>query len=371
MSWLYIKVTQAIVSVLFIVSLESSAFADITIGDFPFLRNSSITDNSLRVPPTGRLGLRSFAFVTMVGGVNFEAVAELPADRTGEDVCPHYDAGAPDGARLKIEIGGEVLSTLIYDWQLKPIALYADSEYTSVVSLFGSQTNQSQYHINYHPAFEDTLIGLRLLQADALLIDPAQFSNLPKHNGAVIVGPGESEFSYPRSAVEEVEELLDRLKTSDRFQSWVISDVDKSATIIITEGKLTIDLEPYHYFWRSETGLEAEYNGLIQEIASGASQERFKEILMRLEELGKQIETTTPDVVEAEIATSQIGQNRDIIDRLNPPVAESLRTTARFAALFRLAKNVNSECWGTFLEVMSGVQPIPQIETPNIWPRTQ
>jgi len=358
-------------------AFEASAFAEVTIGDFIMVRNREITDNSLRVLPAGRAGHLSFAFLGKVGGVSFEAIAELPADRSGDDVCPHYTPTAPDGSRLGISVGGEPLSTSIYDWQLLPIASYADSEYTSVVSLFGPQTNQSQFHITYHPAFEDTLIGLRLLQADALLIDPTQFSKLPKYNGAVIMGAGESDFPFPDFDVDKISGLLDRLRESDGFQSWVISDINKSAKIVINNGTLTVNLEPYHYFWRADySGTSHLQNELItlelETLGTSLDKlDRIKEIAKRMDEIEAQIQATEPGVVEASSATSELEANREIVNRLNPPVAEALRTTARFAALFRLAKKVNAECWSAFLESLSGLNPEPSIETPNIWPKAQ
>jgi hypothetical protein len=370
----YLKATFAVLATYFSVSFGSIALAEVTFGEFQMVRNSQILNNLLRMRPAGRAGFRSFAFVGKVGGINFEAVAELPADRSGEHICPHYSPADSDGSRLKVEVGDELFSTLIYDWELIPIASYADSEYTSVVSLFGPETDESKFHITYHPAFEDTLLGLRLLQADALLINPAQFSMLPKYNSNVIIGAGESDFPYPTLAVEQVNSALKKLSESDRFSSWVISDVDRSATIEISNGALTVNLEPYHYFWRADDSasqpLISEYSRLYIELLGEPSEDRSKEIGKRMDEIRTKIDTINPEVVEARSSTEEFETNRNVVDQLNPPVASALRTTAQFAALFRLAKKADSQCWNDFLMSLSSIRPTPSVETPNIWPKS-
>jgi hypothetical protein len=75
---------------------------------------------------------------------------------------------------------------------LIPIVNYANSDYNAVVSLFGEKTTEDTYDIVYHPAFENTLLGIRLLQADIIFFDLGETWQLPKLEGQTILGAGET-----------------------------------------------------------------------------------------------------------------------------------------------------------------------------------
>jgi hypothetical protein len=88
----------------------------------------------------------------------------------------------------------------IYDWQLVPIARFADSDNGAAMTLFGKlEDEQFQQQIldedgrvmNYHPAFDNTLVGLRLMQADILLFDE-NATDLPRNARGYVLGAGES-----------------------------------------------------------------------------------------------------------------------------------------------------------------------------------
>jgi len=56
----------------------------------------------------------------------------------------------------------------------------------------GPNTSDTVYDIVYHEEFQNTLVGLRLLQADMLLFDLNETWQLPKFAGNVILGLGEA-----------------------------------------------------------------------------------------------------------------------------------------------------------------------------------
>ena len=94
----------------------------------------------------------AYAFASVTGGVNFqcEVVAGVAA---APPTSAEYDSNMADGHRLKIKMGETVFSPVVYDWELRPIVLYADSSYTAVVSLFGDGPDTEHYfYIRYHPA---------------------------------------------------------------------------------------------------------------------------------------------------------------------------------------------------------------------------
>src|SRR4051794_8170662 len=92
----------------------------------------------------------------------------------------------PDGRRLWVHMwtrGGGVKTVMapIYDWQLIPIARFPDGEQHACFTLFGklkdgieteARRDRGEKILNYHPAFEDTLLGLRLMQADIQILHP-------------------------------------------------------------------------------------------------------------------------------------------------------------------------------------------------------
>ena len=89
-------------------------------------------------------------------------------------------------------------SPFLPDWQLIPIAKYADdNEYNACVSLFGPKPTLSKYDIIYHKAFKNTLLGLRLFQMDILLKDLDSFWDIPQLGGQVILGTGEVRATEP------------------------------------------------------------------------------------------------------------------------------------------------------------------------------
>ena len=159
---------------------------------YEFARNPARVNNQMRIQMTGRTALRSFRFVGRVGGVNFEGVVDLSAYTIDLD----YEEDNQDGSRAIVTIDGQKFTLPLHDWQLKPIVQYADSPYTAAVSIFGEGPDPDRYrYIDYHPAFEDTHLGARLLQADILLMDPITFSEAPTENGEKIYFAGEAQES--------------------------------------------------------------------------------------------------------------------------------------------------------------------------------
>ena len=100
----------------------------------------------LSINSAGESSLRDYEFVAGVGGVNFEAITAAGATVSGQSVSLEYDATAPDGFRLIATIDGMDFRPSIPDWQLKPIANFADSEFTAAVSLFGDGPDLDHYY---------------------------------------------------------------------------------------------------------------------------------------------------------------------------------------------------------------------------------
>lgn len=212
----------------------------------------------LKERSAGRSSLRSYNFVGKVGGVNFEQVAVPDAETAAQTIELSYHKEALDGFRLLVKIGSTTFRPPIADWLLIPIAQFADSDFTSATSLFGEGPERENfYYIRYHPAFKDSLLGLRLLQADILLMNPEHTSSLPKRNGQVVLGYGELlPMKNPDNAtLNTLANIMNRQKAT----SWLLTDIDAPASFSIQDGEFRLRSFPYYYFWNRNEDVIHQY----------------------------------------------------------------------------------------------------------------
>ncbi len=362
---------------------------------YEFSRNPARIDNSLRVQMSGRSALRSYHFVGRVGGVNFESNIDFTSERVDLD----YDPTARDGSRAQLILNGQTYALPLFDWQLKPIANYADGQYTAAISIFGEGPDrENYYYIDYHPAFEDTHLGMRLLQADIMLMDPITFSEVPSKNGQEVYYPGEA-----REQPEGIRLIsamgIGMIMDQEPFQAWVLTDTDLRGSMRYENGVAHVDLTPYYYVWRvgnagAQQRLVEEYNRLrtrvqplieqyqrafaTYERAPARSAEertafievqslkaRLKPDADRLEVLTAQLENFEPEIIEVTGLTQELRSSQELLDSLAPFVYDAVRKTAGYAALFRGVKNANPSGWDQFHnEVRSSIRLQPS-ETPN------
>jgi hypothetical protein len=94
----------------------------------------------LEVKANGPEEVYSYTVANGVGGVLFQASAVPAGNAVNQPLSVRYDPAKDDGQRLVVTIGtGEIVPTL-YNWQLIPIARYADSEYNACITLLGQPT---------------------------------------------------------------------------------------------------------------------------------------------------------------------------------------------------------------------------------------
>ena len=227
---------------------------------------------------------RAPGFFRMVGGVAFNQVATGHEDLTIAALT--YDPRQPDGKRLQITLDShdgarhQVWASL-FDWELLPIANFADSEYQSVVTLYGSledkeeeqrQTRAGNQIINFHPAFQDTLLGLRLLQTDLLVIDQ-NAAELFRENSTYIIGVGEAKFSntmlqQQKERLAMVENWMRQQESPDNyFDSYVVSDIDQPVSFSFIEDRLVLTGTPIWYCWRESKVTESTAAKMSAEFA--------------------------------------------------------------------------------------------------------
>jgi len=361
------------------------------------------------------------AFVASVGRVAFDQVAR-PAFPI-ESLKLSYNPTKDDGERLEAVINGRDYVNRIYDWQLVPIVRFADSDYYSCFSLFGKLLDREKEQeilrskgriLNYHPAFEDTLLGLRLFQLDVLLVEQWATA-LPKNDGKFLLGAGERPPDL-RADSEGANSVLRHLRTIQgelgmRYRSYVICDYNRPVTLK-TDGKsVMLTGEPYYYCWRyradepgfDKTALETrvrdelpedreslivrivelshQYEGrytfysagtLVDLIRLPGDQRRAQflrryatESLRRLaSDLPVLLETNRP--VHLEQFSERLSSRSDLLRSMNPAVWEAGVVTMRYAAFFRYCRINFPKEWRAFLQTVSKVPVEPRVTTPTV-----
>jgi hypothetical protein len=348
--------------------------------------------------------LQSYAFLSSVGGVAFGTEA---AGANGmKAVLLNYDRGAADGKRLMVTL--EQGSTRrafvapIYDWQLVPIARFAATDQHACFTLFGKLTDAGEQEerlargeriLGYHPAFQDTLLGWRLMQSDILIIRP-DACDLPSESGRYLLGAGEQRFlagglrldiAAGNTAYLRLQQILERVP--QRFTSYVICDYGQTVTFDVQRNsrELSLSGQPYWYCWRRKIDepqalqqvqaraneranelLRAEYQRDLNQDAAqfnqkwteAYQQQRFSKLfdeivsanlIQPLPELSKTISATIPK-----------------LNGINPLVYDSLLTTMRYAALFRHVKQQDPVGFTRFVESLQAVKLVPDVETPSV-----
>jgi hypothetical protein len=205
-----------------------------------------------------RGGRPMLGYVGRIGGVAFDAVAAPANDLSINRLELDYSPASTDGQRMSLSINGQSVATSIYDWQLIPIAKFANTDESSCVTLLGRLEKKededryrwsSLYFPNYHKSFKDTLVGLRLFQLDGLIIDEWSWE-LPTEKGKYLLGMGESApRAENKAAREKFEDYMVKNLAVFDFYSYLISDRDKAVSFDTREGKLTITGEPFYSFW--------------------------------------------------------------------------------------------------------------------------
>jgi hypothetical protein len=143
------------------------------------------------------------AFLASVGGVAFKEIAHPAPGFSAQSIELQYAPQNRDGQRVVAIVDGQRVQVNLYDWQLQPVARFAQSNEHAVFTLFGKLDDKRQRAevlenggriVNYHPAFENTLLGLRMLQLDNLLAASEGDDlavELPQEHNRYLLGPGE------------------------------------------------------------------------------------------------------------------------------------------------------------------------------------
>lgn len=334
----------------------------------------------LKVRIGGMRGLRSFGKLSRVGGVAFEEVASPGYQLRNKTITIFYNNENRDGRRLGVVVSRDTVYANIYDWQLIPIAKYSNSYNTSLVSLFGENGDEYNYEIQYHPAIQNTLLGLRIWQADALLTDTENYWELPSRNGRTILGRGEVKpTTRPSLSINAINSTM---YSGEEYQAWVLTDIEQKITFSISNNSLLFSGSPYYYFWASDyTELNAiarqydayvekitEYVDIYGNVISGKESlyKYYEKLLLDLEKKAEQVE---PKIIYKQVLTESVKKRQKDIRKINPAVYDAALNTMRYSAFFRYIKTNNPGSWSRFLNQIRYVSVRPAIKTPNRLPR--
>ncbi len=372
----------------------SSAFAGggglpLTAQDF--LRPAPPLRSALPVPTLKQ----NAELLQKTGGIVFERTARPAEELSGKRIGIAYLPNQEDGKRLKIRIGDKAYILPIHDWQLIPIARFADSDTTAVIST----TEASPNKIRTHPAFQNTLLGLRLFQADALFDAPASAWNLPRY-----YMPGNhthwvtAELVNVRSLptpkgtivrvlkkwtgvnVLQVRLGWAQIKLGSKT-GWVSAELlTRKSPPLLGGGEngfhtekptaLVEEMEAirnrHHLTLRAKYGRDYRYGYLIHDPKTGIEFKTGPQgfALTGQPEFyfwsGRKDEGKTHPVVHMNF---EMRQKIHLLEKINPVVYRSLVTTMRYAAFFRYCKKQAPDEWKSFLKSLEPVK-IPSIEIP-------
>lgn len=194
-----------------------------------------------------------------VGGVAFVQVAEPVFEVNTFSLFCDRDSNAACA-----QINGEVYSIPLDVWQLRPIVNYADDENNAIVTLFG----KGESRIQFHNAFIDQLLGLRMLQTDLMLANNYLATDdrwkLPSNNnGDYVMAESEKESfkkdtlffrllydtSYDTMSLY-ASYLIDKAMDSiaEQMSTYIYTDFGEPITFNIEEDRIRINGKPYYRF---------------------------------------------------------------------------------------------------------------------------
>jgi len=379
--------------------------AELKLGPFTF---AEAVAKHLDVRTSLREGLGSLRFVNQVGGVAFDGIAVEARNDTFVSVCFDYSRSRSDGERLHVIFKDRnnvehVVTASICDWELFPIALFANSTSYACATSQGQLADSVEQHrhtsrgdwiLNYHPAFENTLLGLRLAQADFLAVVP-EAGDLPKADGQYLLGKGED-----RPNPEANRRTWDAFQRAARgirqdYTAYVICDHESPVTFSAVNGQLVLTGEPvwrYVYCTKGvtdtvEATLRKEVYARRQELFTNGKENRtatrtdqqesaraYRQLLREytdtyLENRRAQLIDSLSEPKRLHVLQPYSTQMTDLIRRhrdMNAEVYDALTTTMRYAAFFRWVNRISPASLRTLADASVQSDAAGKAKTPSI-----
>lgn len=314
----------------------------------------------------------AYSFHGRIGGISFESVA-IPSKAVGNStVSLDYEAD-----RFVITINDKKIYPELPDWQLIPTVKFADSPYHVLFSPLGDTVRNRQAQCRYHPAFLNTLAGLRVFEADLLNL-PDLLWDLPKNpEGEYILARSEKEYVPERNDLIE-QKLYDDLCGDVRpFTSFVLTDRNANIGFDVKNNKLHFIGHPYYLFTKDESDMEhmdslrKEVEQTYIDIEKTLNASPIRDAVDAINRLDS-LDRLSDEEIGIKLSilnrySTAFNQNWERLKQYNLPVYSTIENIARWAAFFRYVKQTNPAGWNGFVRKVGGrtVKDAPKVHTPT------
>lgn len=253
------KNVSILISILTIITaVPTSAQQSMSLGGLKFVMPDQKTMRSNRTlhMKMARTGI-SARVIAKVGGVAFIQTAEP------DFVVESLKLGINSDNNAYAVINDTTYEIPLEVWELQSIVNYANQEENAAVTLFGD--NRSR--IQYHDAFLDNLMGLRILQTDLILtgfLKPSDRGKLPAYsNGNYILSPNEKkeyeswskiDSIFYKASYEDVSQyysykviqMMDSI--GEFYDTYIYTDYDQPIKFKAQNNKIEFEGLPYYRF---------------------------------------------------------------------------------------------------------------------------
>ncbi len=354
-------------------------------------------------------------FVLRVGGVAFSAVAS-PSGPAPTSVNLTYDASAEDGRRVRVTLDGTDYDLEAPDWIAVPTARWAKQDTIELVTAFGEldepltrKERKCMFVFNYAAAFEDTLAGLRLMQADLIAMSDA-YGDLFHDGGAYVLGQGET----APTATDVQRRALLRAKTfaklAGHFKSYIFSDTGTDIEFATVDHRIAFRGGPTYRLWSNGADVlgDAGQKSVIEQIVAmspaemttrarvlqasiikgiralkrtAADETRAVKEIKRLatEAASPRISPTARAVSLAKLTIASLSlevvylsdadnplSDPATIASLNPEVYRAAESVSRLAAFYRYVRLQHPAAWKRFIRQIDKLPPTtPRVTLPT------
>ncbi|TSA36050.1 MAG: hypothetical protein D4R64_08505 [Porphyromonadaceae bacterium] len=373
------------------------------------------------------LGGKSQAFLGGVGGISFDQIAQ-PADGLNiRQMTLTYNPELPDRQRIELIVNGNDIKVGMPDWMIIPIAKYADSPHYSCFTLFGQLKDTAAMRVvtenegrvmNYHPDFDNTLMGIRLAYMDMLIGYPFT-DDLPKNSmNQYILGNGENEpdLNANQNGLYRLSRYLQSIedKYQDKFRSYVVSDFNQKIRFDFKNDSLSISGFPFFYCWKYKqddpkydinkvanelkreyqtksdsrdwlinrlialadkygTGFTIYESGTFVDLVNISQNQERKTFLEKystesLYEMAISAETLMDanSINYMKDYSIEFSVRPELFEAANPAVWKATVATMCYSAFFRYLKAQFPDKWSTFIRQVQNIDPEPRVETPTV-----
>lgn len=256
-------VVYLIVSISF--SMTLVAQQTMSLGSLQFVlpnADATMASRSIRMKIANK-NLNSL-YYNLVGGIAFTQQA-IP-DFTVRQLDVYY---SKSDNMAHMEINGQDIIIPLELFELRPIVNFANSDYDVVMTMYGKQygimNDSESQEILFHPAFVDDIMGLRLLQVDAMSILSGQNGCFPAYSkdtlcmtiserkkyvrlNAQFEKEGSNYLSKAKDAYHYINTIISR-----KYESYIYTDINQPIHFNITNKSITFNGMPYYQFSKSTT----------------------------------------------------------------------------------------------------------------------